>query len=393
MLQQVRRKIKPKYILLIGFLVLLVLAVLWLRPRVLALYHQVKGGMILTEVMRTYQQNSLNSLACNLPPLENDSARARLQQAIHHLEAARKYNASSSQTYLLLGRVECLLGEPEQAVEAYQNFTRMRPLNPLGHLELSFALAASRKEELAGIELKKAGLSSQSFIEQGNLLRLRSQFNEALWWYELVEQFEPGKDNYWYYYGLVYEGECNLQLAYNAYQRALEYGNTPEAGKSDILYRMGIIGIGLYNPFLAIPNFKEAIQQDNFIDQLTKGDALFRYAVLMEGQGTPASTFIPELQEAIRLNPNHPGAHAMLGTAYYQAYHNITQAIIELEKALAINPWEKWAYIRIANIYFNEKDWEKCAGVFTNLLERFPSDQEVQTALEATQWCNSYVTK
>ena len=56
----------------------------------------------------TYQHNSVNSLACYLPHLENNSARARLQQAISHLEATRKYDARVSQIYLLLGRTDCL---------------------------------------------------------------------------------------------------------------------------------------------------------------------------------------------------------------------------------------------------------------------------------------------
>jgi hypothetical protein len=60
-------------------------------------------------------------------------------QALNHLQTAAKFLPRSSHLQLQLGRAYCLLGDFEKSTLSYLNYTRMRPDNPLGQLELQFA--------------------------------------------------------------------------------------------------------------------------------------------------------------------------------------------------------------------------------------------------------------
>ena len=165
MSQYIRRIKKPTTYGLLAFLILTILAIIILRPRVLALYHQVKGGMILRSVIQTAQKTNPNAIACDLEPVREDSARTQLKQAIAHLEAARHYAPKLAQTYLLLGRAFCLYGEPENAVSSYRTYVLLQPQNPLGHLELGMAYALSG-ESMSVIDWQKAGISPEQVLAQ-----------------------------------------------------------------------------------------------------------------------------------------------------------------------------------------------------------------------------------
>jgi tetratricopeptide (TPR) repeat protein len=163
--QQTRRINKPLLYGALVFLFLTILAVIILRPRVLALYHQVKGGVIVTKVMLTYLKSNPNALACELDPIEDNLARTQLQQAISHLEAARKHDPKLAQTYLLLGRAYCLMGEAENAISSYRAYLQLRPKNPLGHLEfgLAYTLIGQR---MSVIDWQAAGISPEQILAQ-----------------------------------------------------------------------------------------------------------------------------------------------------------------------------------------------------------------------------------
>jgi tetratricopeptide (TPR) repeat protein len=140
---------------------------IFLPARALALYHQVKGGTILNEVTRTYLKNNLNNLACDEPPLANDSARARVQQAIAHLIIAEKYNPHLAQAHLLLGRAYCMMGEPENAVSAYKAYVLLRPENPLGHLEFGLAYALVG-QKMSVSDWQTAGINPDQILAQAD---------------------------------------------------------------------------------------------------------------------------------------------------------------------------------------------------------------------------------
>jgi tetratricopeptide (TPR) repeat protein len=169
-------------------------AIIYFRPQVLALYHQVRGGMVLSDIMEVYGNAIENNLACDLPPLEDEKQRSRLHQAIDHLETAVKYNQQLSQTYLLLGRAYCVLGEAENAISAYRVYLLLRPGNPLGHLE--FALAYSQiGQKMSVIDWQAAGIGPEQMYARADLAFASQQYDTAGTWYQRAFQLSGMLDN------------------------------------------------------------------------------------------------------------------------------------------------------------------------------------------------------
>jgi tetratricopeptide (TPR) repeat protein len=179
---------------------------LWLYPRVLGLYYQSRGGELVQQVFKS-DGTLVHGIACEKPPLTNESARIQLDQAILQIQKAIEFNSEMAKAYLILGRAYCLLGEPDMAIEAYSVFTELRPENPLGHLELGFAYeAACQKNEGQSMmkddksiayslcmdsdqeariidEWKKAGVNTSQLMEEGKRAFLNQQYHQAVRWY------------------------------------------------------------------------------------------------------------------------------------------------------------------------------------------------------------------
>ena len=186
--------------LIFGLAVILFLGItasFWLLPRVLALYHQVRGGIILANTIQTVQKGNSNAFACDLSPVKGEPERAQLRTAIAYLEAAKYYNPRLAQTYLLLGRGYCLYGEQDNAINAYLAYIQLRPQNPLGHLELGFAYETLSEGNLAKDEWKIGGLTEKDFRTQMNEAIQANQFNEQQKWYRRWLQTETqGVDSF-----------------------------------------------------------------------------------------------------------------------------------------------------------------------------------------------------
>jgi tetratricopeptide (TPR) repeat protein len=85
------------------------------------------------------KEPSIEVVTCEgLRDLDSETQR-RLTAAVAHLQAAQAYNLEDGLGNLLLGRSYCLMGEPDRAVEPYLAYTRLRPTNVVGRLQLAFA--------------------------------------------------------------------------------------------------------------------------------------------------------------------------------------------------------------------------------------------------------------
>ena len=200
MLQGLKVQIYKRYLIL-GIIILILVAALgiWIAPRLLGLYYQVKGGTLLEQAVVDAGVDLSSAIPCSVQPLPESSS-TRVDQAIQQLQTALAYTPRLAQASLLMGHAECLLGEPISAIEAYQNFIRLRPKNPLGYLELGFAYADECEKDISGIQdsglcslsnLRQsiieawhvAGVEPGSFIEAGNLTFSSRQYAQAERWY------------------------------------------------------------------------------------------------------------------------------------------------------------------------------------------------------------------
>ncbi len=185
----------------------------WLFPFSVALYHQARGEQILTPLLVVAAgEDRSGAYACELSPLPEGGMRGLAKQARGHLERALDYQASLPRAYLLLGRVNCLLGNYQHAIRAYVAYSALRPDNPLGHLELGFAYEAgclsedAKEAEVVYLgsenckdpamskvvvgEWKRAGITKQHFLRRGSLERKDGNYDEAGIWYQRAMMYD-----------------------------------------------------------------------------------------------------------------------------------------------------------------------------------------------------------
>jgi hypothetical protein len=177
------------WILLISLTI--TVAIILLLPSVLALHDQSCGAQLLDEVLTSIGGADDVSTYCFPPELIEDdqskleSAQAYLAQSLRHKDL--------SHTHLLLGRVACLLGNTENAVESYVAFTEARPDNPLGHVELALGyfllnkgyVQKTRLTQEIITETLKANVNPLDMFSNGQVRFHFANYENADLWFEI----------------------------------------------------------------------------------------------------------------------------------------------------------------------------------------------------------------
>ena len=180
-------------LLLVLLLLLAIVLIFSIKP-LLALYHQGQAGRALGEVVAV-GDNEYGGFACLRPFVEDLQQRESLQTALTHLRKAESFAPNQSHTYLLLGRTFCLLGDYESAIPAFQKFGELRPKNPLGYLEMGFALLQAclpNGKCPDGLNTydawRKAGVRAEDFLALAERARQKEDYATALLWYQNAQR-------------------------------------------------------------------------------------------------------------------------------------------------------------------------------------------------------------
>lgn len=182
-----------------------------------SLYLQVQGGNLLDDTLRTYHVDQ--ALPCSFDALEDHKAQEAIANAIHLLDRAVQANPGNAQAYMLLGRSFCASGNKENAIKAYQEYIRLRPQNPLGHVELALAIIATGDRSLNPMLLadwKTAQISPELFLESANAAFLQNRHTDASQAYEqawfLGDDFTPAMQFQWAVSAVIQEQTIPLQI-------------------------------------------------------------------------------------------------------------------------------------------------------------------------------------
>jgi tetratricopeptide (TPR) repeat protein len=370
-----------------GFMVILVLGfavLLWLRPHALALYHQVRGGMILADILRTYPNYDSSDIACDLPSLGNSTGVALLKQAISHLEAARYYDSQLAQTYLLLGRAYCILGNIKGAIDAYNTYLALRPNNVQTHLELGFAYEANGLIKQATSEWQKSEVTSEEFLLVGQEKYHEKQYTTAIEWYHRSSQLGLLSDSA-YFTGMVYHDQQLYSEALKNYQEALTYDNFKNVMISDVYYQQGVIyqwAQGYQNLEKALQMYDTAIQLGKFSSLDFTAESYYKRGEIYEWLGRDPQLSIIEYQKALAIRPKNFWARLRLGKDIYQTTKNVALAEREIKQAIAdwSDPkYAKWPYRFLGDIYLDAGMPDKALTAYQEVLYLDPTDQEVLT--------------
>ena len=359
--------------LFVVFELALLLVGIWLSPRALGLFFQLKGGKTLDRAIRNVTSGGEVMYTCEAAELPDESTRILAGRAIRELKDSLEYYPQSPYTHLLLGRAYCILGEPRQAIQPYLTYTLLRPENPMGHLELGFAYEALRKKpSTEGVrprpihEWKAAGMTAKDFSRIGDQMVDTHQYEEALSWYERAEQMGmdiDGSAGYTEY--LLQEkagnqaearqalqqviledrGWSSAQVQFQAWYRwgklLLEEKNYPEAEAA--LLR----AVELYpgNPHLK-PSLSEAYR---FLGGVKWG----------EGQLDKAAEY---LSESVEINQENTWGHIHYGKVLYlQDAKKVDQTHQEFIKALNLQPDQLEIWLNLIDFWKWVGDKEKAS--------------------------------
>jgi tetratricopeptide (TPR) repeat protein len=201
-------KLKPivRMSLFILISIIAIVSLVWSVSQGLAIYHYILGRQLIDRVLTISESTTVVNY-CNLQLTDNSSLN-QIKLAGNHLEKVLEHRLHHSNTYILLGRTYCMLGQINKAVSSYAAYTQHDPSDSIGHLELGFAYETycrenerisqeslnnaigyqfcqdSKKQELIKEEWDKAGALIERFISEGNIAFARQEYYKASQWYE-----------------------------------------------------------------------------------------------------------------------------------------------------------------------------------------------------------------
>jgi hypothetical protein len=191
-----------KIVLLSSFVILLISLVV--PTSILFSIHR-KTALEVTRIAR--QTGIEDQVFCSKTIRLSEDDHEALQRAADLLNGTSKYYSNYAQIYLTLGRAHCMLGNPRESVTYYEEYTRRRENNPLGHLELAFAYRAAcstaaqvdsrgaqllvspgrcTEQDYLNLSLNhffKAGLSPDEFIRNAEQAFANQDYETAASWY------------------------------------------------------------------------------------------------------------------------------------------------------------------------------------------------------------------
>ncbi len=197
-------------LIIIGVITIIVIAI-FVLPRGLSLYYQIRGGQQIEYVLRF--EEGIQELVCEPLSPANEEARKEVENGIDDLTRSIRLNKNNAQAYYYIGKAHCLLGDPSKARDHFLEYTRLRPENPLGHLGLGFANDAICREDSNGgfsrqvvcadeemktlivEEWEKAGVDVGKFIAEGNAAFRVENYEIANIWYQRAAAYSNSDNN------------------------------------------------------------------------------------------------------------------------------------------------------------------------------------------------------
>jgi len=185
---------------LVALLILGILA--WQPIQVLNL--QARAGKLKETYLQDHAPSYESFLTCQISLFTTSPNDERLSEGIRFLEKARDLTPFNAHTNYLLGQIYCLNGNFDQAIDAFEAFSTLRPENPLGTLERAFAHLgiAFTGEDLQDIDqdfhksqcvqdLQSQGYSFEYFLTEGDAAFEQEAYSVAYLWYRVAALFQP----------------------------------------------------------------------------------------------------------------------------------------------------------------------------------------------------------
>ena len=349
----------------IGLSTILVVGI-FLTPRALGLYYQIKGGQLLQSTLRTTEDVRDLGLTCLAIPKEKKAAISKVEDAAGKLLKALQFDPGNDQAQLYLGQAYCLLGDPEKAKGYYLTYSQSRPNNPLGHIVLGFAYDALENQALAAESWKAAGLTPQDFIEAGNESYQAREFQSALSWYHRSIALDMQQAQAWIKIGQTYDELNDHAQASEAYRKAWEIN--PDEGTIFYVTSLEAKGeveaaeIVLRQSIEAYPNAVSRLEWWRRLGSMMRARQEWDSAVMVT-------------RDAINEYPNEPALFIDLGWSLYRRGDGLAAAEREFNNAIRINDQIGDGYFALAQLLTQEKRYQDADAYYIDAIERAPNNK------------------
>jgi len=356
-----------RVVLFVLFELALLLVGIWLAPRALGLFFQLRGGKNIDRAIRNITSEGEVMYTCEAAPASDENAHILADSAIGYLQDSLEYYPQSPYTHLLLGRAYCILGEPRKAIQPYLTYILLRPNNPLGHMELGFAYEAlSNKPSTEGVrprpihEWKMAGMTAKDFSRIGDQMVEEGNYEKALVWYKRAEQMGMNVDgSVGYTNYLNYERAGDQPRARDALQQIIleDKGWSSAPFKFLAWYRWGKLLFEEKNYPEAEAALLKAIAlypgKSDLKPSLSEAYRFLGSAKWGEGQLDQATEY---LRQAVEINQDNTWGHILYGQVLYMYdAQKVEQTHQEFIKAINLQPDQP-------EIWLNLIDFWKWAG-------------------------------
>ena len=281
--------------------------------------------------------------------------------AIKHFKAASELSDSNADAYYQLGLLQEEL-EPEKAKEQYQKAAELSlsgegasEMDASAEADLLFRTAQSYLEEgleakfietaqkalainpkradvhiqLAGIFTKRANIYKNS----GKKEQEDGMLEEAVKHYEQATALQPDAEG-WYELGLLYERQGKIK-AVRAYDKAIQL--KPDfarayyrRGDFRLNFKVGRISVRMYEPEVAIADFKKAIELDSEL-----AGAYFSLGIAYHQMDQPELA-TAQYAKTVEIDPDHLKANIYVAQDYEVAGEN-QKAIKHYSKAAELD--------------------------------------------------------
>lgn len=349
---------------IIGLVTIMVMAILIL-PRALSLYYQIKGEQLLQTALKAFETIPEIGVTCDSMP-SNKVALAKVEQAFTKLLKSLDYYNKNAQSNFYLGQAYCLLGDPISAENYFLAYRRLKPTNPQGYIGLGFVYEAMNDRQAAIKAWNAAGLTPEDFIKAGDEAYREKRFEDALRWYERSILLNPSQAKSWLGLGQVFDAISEPEKALEAYQQAWKF-----------------------NLEISTTTLVNALKKTG--DQMAIEEVL-RFALEKAPTSTHRLLWMIELgrsmrsqenwdeavaiyQQAINEFPNVLELHISLGWSYYKRGDGVQSAQSEFERAIVLNNKSGDGYFALAQLYTQEKQYQKADNNYLQALERAPNNR------------------
>ena len=317
---------------------------------------------------------------------------ADYEKAARVLERYLKENPEDQGAKFILAKLRVRLGDiliaKKELEEVSHRIPRISPLRKEVHIELGriyerenpqkAAWEYKQAEEFGGIQMELLQKLLETYRREGN----EEKFIETA---EKLLNLNPQNAKLEYELGLSYEkrAETARKLGDDkGYREDIEkalkhFSNAAKIDNSNLEYNLKLAELlERQNKMKAFRIYSDMI--DYYPDN---ADLYYRRARFMLNFGVgPQSALIfdmediiSDLQKAIQLNPNHAGAHRLLGKVYDRE-GDIKKAVDEFERALKLDPRDVEAMLYLAGRYSEMGKIEAAILLYERALEVDPNN-------------------